>query len=92
MDPLFTARYQAQRALDLYQHKDVKAALGLLEAVVQKAPQSPEAWYCLGILELSEGKKAGALKAFQKVKALGVDPAQDPNFKNLDPLIEQAKN
>lgn len=92
LDPLFTAKYQAQRALDLYQQKDIKTALGLLETTVQKAPQSPEAWYCLGILELSEGKKPGALKAFQKVKELGVDPAQDPNFKNLDALIEQAKN
>jgi tetratricopeptide (TPR) repeat protein len=92
LDPLFTARYQAQRALDLYQQKDVKAALGLLEAVVQKAPQSPEAWYCLGILELSEGKKAGALKAFQKAKGLGADPSQDPNFRNLDALMEQASH
>ena len=41
--------------------------------------------------EILERKK-DALKAFQKVKTLGADLDKDPNFRNLDQLLDQASH
>lgn len=92
LDPLFTAKFQAQKALDLYRQGDHKGAFALLEGTEQKAPQSPETWFCEGVLELSDGMKKKALEALEKTKNLGPTPEKNPTIKDLDQLIEQAKN
>jgi tetratricopeptide (TPR) repeat protein len=92
LDPLFTAKFQAQKALDLYRQGDHKGAFALLEGTEKKAPQSPETWFCEGVLKLSDGKKKEALAALERTKDLGPTPEKNPTIKDLDQLIEQARN
>lgn len=91
LDPSFTAKFQAQRALDLYRQGKHPEAFDLLKATVEKAPQCPESWYCLGALKLSDGRKKEALGYLLKAKALDPTPDKNPTIQGLDQLIDQAR-
>lgn len=91
LDPAFTAKVLSQMAFEQYRSGDTKTAFRYLAEAVAGNSACAEAYYCRGILYLSEGDKKKALEDLKEVKKLNPDPATNPSIQSLDQFIGQAK-
>ncbi|HTC22222.1 MAG TPA: hypothetical protein VK859_15295, partial [bacterium] len=91
-DPVFTAKILAQMAFEKYKAGEKQKAFEFLDEAIQGNTSSAEAYYCRGILYLSEKKKKQALADFETVKGLQPTPEKNPSIQSLDQFIEQAKD
>jgi tetratricopeptide (TPR) repeat protein len=91
-DPAFTAKILAQMAFEKYRSGDKQKAFQFLDEAIRGNTSSAEAYYCRGILYLSEKNKKLALADFETVKSLQPTPEKNPSIQSLDQFIEQARN
>ncbi len=92
LDRAFTSKVLAQMAFEAYKSGDKKSAFQDIDEAVRGNTSSAEAYYCRGILYLSEKEKKKALADFEAVKDLRPTPEQNPSIRSLDQFTEQAKN
>ncbi len=92
LSPAFTSKVLSQMAFEAYRSGDKKTAFERMNQAVLGNAASPEAFYCRGILYLSEREKKKARLDLETVKKLGPTPEKNPSIQNLDQFIEQAKN
>lgn len=93
LDPNFASKTLAEMAVEKYRQGDKKSAFQFLEEALHYNTSSAEAYYCRGILYLSEKQKGLALKDLEAAKRLSIYTKPDPNspIQNLDEFINQAK-
>jgi O-antigen ligase/Flp pilus assembly protein TadD len=91
IDPTFTAKILAQMAFDAYKGGDNPTAFRYVNEAAQGNTLSAEAYYCRGILYLSEKEKKKALEDFLYVKSLPLDPYKDASIQHLDDLIQESQ-
>ncbi len=92
LDSSFTAKVLSQMAFENYRSGDKAKAFEYLNEALQGNTSSAEAYYCRGIIYLSEKEKKKALEDFETVKSLRPDPFKNSSIQSLDQFIEQAKN
>jgi tetratricopeptide (TPR) repeat protein len=92
LDPAFTSKVLSQMGFEAYRNGDKKRAFEDLEEAIRGNTSSAEAYYCRGILYLSEKQKKKALADFGAVKDLHPTPEKNPSIQSLDQFMEQAKN
>ncbi len=91
IDPTFTAKILAQMAFESYKAGDKTAAFRYVNEAAQGNTLNAEAFYCRGILYLSEKQKKKALADFLYVKSLSLDPYKDNSIQHLDDLIRESQ-
>lgn len=91
IDPTFTAKILAQMAFEAYKGGDKTKAFRYVNEAAQGNTLSAEAFYCRGILYLSEKEKKKALADFRYVKSLPLDPYKDASIQHLDDLIQESQ-
>jgi tetratricopeptide (TPR) repeat protein len=91
LDPGFTSKVLAQMAFEKYRAGDKPLAFQYLGEAIKGDTSCPEAYFCRGVLYLSENKKSLALKDLETVQNLHPTPDKNPYIQNLDLWIEQAK-
>ena len=92
LDRAFTSKVLAQMAFDAYKSGDKKTAFQDIDEAVRGNTSSAEAYYCRGILYLSEKEKKKALADFEALKDLHPTSEKNPSIQSLDKFIDQAKN
>ena len=92
LSPDFTSKVLSQMAFEAYRSGDKQTAFERINQAVTGDASSPEAFYCRGILYLSEREKKKARADFETVKKLGPTPEKNPSIQNLDQFLEQAEN
>jgi O-antigen ligase len=90
IDPTFTAKILAQMAFESYKDGDKTTAFRYVNEAAEGNTLSAEAFYCRGILYLSEKEKKKALADFLYVKSLPLDPYKDNSIQHLDDLIQES--
>ena len=91
IDPTFSAKILAQMAFEAYKGGDKTTAFRDVNEAAQGNTLSAEAFYCRGILYLSEKQKKKALSDFLYVKSLPLDPYKDNSIQHLDELIQESE-
>ncbi len=91
LDPVFTSKILSQMAFEKYRSGEKQKAFQFLDEAVKGNTSSAEAYYCRGILDLSEKRKKQALEDFERVKSLHPTAEKNPSIQSLDQFIDQAK-
>lgn len=91
LDPTFSAKILAQMAFDEYRAGDKKGAFDHIAEAIQGNTLSAEAYYCRGLLYLSEDLRKKALTDFERVESLHPDPYKDPSIQDLDRFIAECR-
>ena len=78
-------------AFQQYHSGDKQKAFQFLDEAIKGNTSSAEAYYCRGILDLSEKRKRQAFEDFRAVKDLHPTPEKNPSIQSLDEFMEQAK-
>jgi len=90
-DPAFSAKILSQMAFEKYQAGDKSTAFRYVNEAAQGNTLSAEAFYCRGILYLSEKEKRKALADFEYVQSLHPDPFKNSSVQHLDELIQESQ-
>ena len=107
LDPDSASHILTQIGLQKFAASDKEGAFRLLGEAIQGNTSNAEAYYCRGVLYLTDAQdqegnhapareraeeKKKALADLEKVKSLDPAPEKYPNIRNLDVFIAQAKN
>jgi len=90
-DPTFSAKILSQMAFEKYQAGDKADAFRYVNLAAQGNTLSAEAYYCRGIIYLSEKDKKKALNDFLYVQSLHPDPFKNSSVQHLDELIQESQ-
>ncbi len=91
LDPTFSAKIMAQMAFDEYRAGEKTAAFDHIAEAIRGNTLSAEAYYCRGLLYLSENQRKKALSDFETVGSLHPDPYKNPSIQNLDQLLAASR-
>ncbi len=90
IDAAFTSKILAQMAFERYQAGDKAAAFRYVNEAAGNTA-SPEAFYCRGLIYLSEKNKKKALADFIYTQNLHPDPYKNNSVQHLDDLIQECQ-
>jgi tetratricopeptide (TPR) repeat protein len=90
-DSTFSAKILSQMAFEKYQAGDKAGAFRYVNLAAQGNTLSAEAYYCRGIIYLSEKEKKKALNDFLYVQSLNPDPFKNSSVQHLDELIQESQ-
>jgi tetratricopeptide (TPR) repeat protein len=91
LDPQFTAKTLAQMGLEEYRSGEKQLAFQCLNEAIRGNTACAEAYYCRGVLYLTEKNGKKALEDFKKTRDLHPTPEQNPSIRFLDELIRQSR-
>jgi len=90
IDAAFTSKILAQMAFERYQAGDKATAFRYVNEAAGNTA-SPEAFYCRGLIYLSEKQKKKALVDFIYTQNLHPDPYKNASVQHLDDLIRECQ-
>ncbi|HTA77268.1 MAG TPA: O-antigen ligase family protein [bacterium] len=90
IDAAFTSKILAQMAFERYQAGDKITAFRYVNEAAGNTA-SPEAFYCRGLIYLSEKNKKKALADFIYTQNLHPDPYKNSSVQHLDDLIQECQ-
>jgi len=90
IDAAFTSKILAQMAFERYQTGDKAAAFRYVNEAAGNTA-SPEAFYCRGLIYLSEKNKKKALADFIYTQNLHPDPYKNASVQHLEDLIQECQ-
>jgi tetratricopeptide (TPR) repeat protein len=91
LDRRFSAKTLAQMGLEQYRAGEKQLAFQCLNEAIRGNTACAEAFYCRGVLFLTEKNPKKALEDFKKTLELNPTPEQNPSIRFLDELIRQSR-